>query len=208
MEIELKYRIPDDQTSEKIWKNELFADLEEDGSREELDLVAKYYDTRDQDLADNRIAYRVRKEGEHYIATLKWQGRCEDGVHFREELAVPVQDYSPNIEVFNESDIGDDLAEVISEKELLILLETDIHRKRYRIDTGTAIMEISVDRGSVVTENGSEDIREVEIELFTGETEELVRIGEKLRTEYGLETEEISKYARGIAIIKNCYGLQ
>ena len=208
MEIELKYRIPDEQTAERIWENELFRDLEEDGSREEVNLIAKYYDTSDQDLVNNRIAYRVRKEGDHYIATLKWQGRCEDGVHFREELAVPVRDDSPDIDVFMESDIGDELDEIVSKKELLLLLETDIHRRRYRIDTGTAILEISVDKGEVVTENGSEAIREVEIELFTGETEELVRIGEKLRTEYGLETEEISKYAKGIAIIQNHYGLQ
>ena len=204
MEIELKYRIPDDATADKIWDNEFFRDMEEEDSREELDLVAKYFDTPEQDLAKNEIAYRIRKEGEHFIATLKWKGRCEDGVHIREELAVPVQNNSPDIGLFSESDIGDDLTAIVADKELLPLLETNIHRKRYRIDTGTAILEFSVDKGQVITNQGSEEIREVEIELFTGETEELARIGEKLRKEYELDTEDVSKYAKGIAIIRGC----
>ena len=45
-------------------------------------------------------------------------------------------------------------------------------------------------------------ISEVEIELFSGEKEELLELGERLQNKYQLETEEISKYARGIEIIR------
>ena len=53
MEIELKYRIPDGETAERIWEDRLFNDMEEEGSREDLDLLAKYYDTAERDLAEN-----------------------------------------------------------------------------------------------------------------------------------------------------------
>ena len=44
--------------------------------------------------------------------------------------------------------------------------------------------------------------QEVEVELFTGETEELVQIGQKLQDAYGLTEENKSKYYRGMLMIK------
>ena len=61
MEIELKYKIPAMAIAEDIWKDDIFSDIEEDGSREELYLDAKYFDTSRCDLAKNEIAYRVRR---------------------------------------------------------------------------------------------------------------------------------------------------
>ena len=202
MEIELKYRIPDELTAEKIWVNELFDGEEEEGSREELDLYARYYDTADRDLMKNGIAYRVRKEGEHFIATVKWQGRSEDGLHCREELACPVPDVGPDLGIFSESDIGEELDELCGEKDLDVLMETRIRRRRYRIDTGDAILEVSVDEGAVKASCGEEPISEMEIELFTGETDELLRVGKRMQKQYGLEAEDVSKYAKGIQLIR------
>lgn len=203
MEIELKYRIPDEQTAERIWENELFAGMEEEDSREELDLHARYYDTVDLDLAASRIAYRIRKEGEHFIATVKWQGKSEEGLHCREELSCHVPDGKADLELFCESDIGDELKGVIADRELTMIMETRIRRCRYRIDTGEAILEVSVDSGTVEAAGQSEPILEVEIELFTGETEELLRIGRKMQKQYDLEPEDVTKYAKGIELIQS-----
>lgn len=201
MEIELKYRIPDQQTAERIWENELFADMEEEDSREELNLHALYFDTEDLDLAASRIAYRIRKEGEHYIATVKWKGKSEEGLHSREELSCHVPDENPDLELFCESEIGDELKEVIDGKELKTIMEIGIQRCRYRIDTGEAILEVSVDSGSVEAGGGSEPILEAEIELFTGDTGELLRIGRKMQKQYDLVPEDTTKYAKGIELI-------
>ena len=201
MEIELKYRIPDGDTAARIWEDSLFSEIEEEDSREELQLHAIYYDTKDLQLAKNEIAYRVRREGERTIATLKWKGKSEDGLHTREELTVPVADSAPDIDVFLESDIGPELEGLVEDQELMELMRTDMKRSRFRIDTGTGLFEISVDQGSVSTIYGSRDIQEVEVELFSGETEELLAVGRRLQEVYGLEPENISKYARGIEMI-------
>lgn len=201
MEIELKYRIPDDEVAARIWEDSLFSEIEEEDSREEIDMHAVYYDTPELDLAKNEIAYRVRREGDRLIATLKWKGKSEDGLHVREELTVPVADAEPHIDVFAESDIGPELEQLIGGKALTELLHSIIKRRRFRIDTGTALVEISVDSGSVSTIYGEDEILEVEAELFSGETEELLEIGSRMQEVYGLERENTSKYARGLEMI-------
>ena len=201
MEIELKYRIPTPEVAEEIWKDKLFFGMEEDGSREELCLAAKYFDTADRALAGNEIAYRVRKEGAGWVAALKWRGRTEGALHVREELNLSVADDNPDIDVFYGSEIGEHLREVVDGKKLELLLETRCHRKRFRIDTGEGLYELSVDDGWIITPYGQEKILEVEVELFSGETEELEKLGALLCEEYDLEKEERSKYERGLAII-------
>ncbi|MBQ9015686.1 MAG: CYTH domain-containing protein [Firmicutes bacterium] len=201
MEIELKYRIPDEDIAARIWEDSLFSEIEEEDSREEISLYAIYYDTSELDLARNKIAYRVRREDDRMIATLKWSGKSEDGLHVREELTVPVSDSSPDVSVFLESDIGEELEPLIRDKEMIELIRTDIRRRRFRIDTGEGIFEVSVDEGDVFAGDESTPVREVEVELFSGETEELVEIGRRLQEVYGLEPEDTSKYAKGIELI-------
>ena len=198
----MKYKIPAGVIAEDIWKDKIFSDMEEAGSREEIYLDARYFDTDDCDLAKNEIAYRIRREGERIVAALKWKGHSEGALHVREEINVPVMSDEADISVFNESEIGRELTNIIGGKQVKCFLETKFHRRRFRIDTGTGIFELSVDTGLIVTDYGEEPISEVEIELFSGEKEELLELGERLQNKYQLETEEISKYARGIEIIR------
>ncbi len=203
MEIELKYKIPTTEIADDIWNDKLFFSLEEDDSREEMCFNAKYFDTPNCDLAKNDMAYRVRKEGCRWVASLKWKGHSEGALHTREEINVPVEDDKPDPGVFRESKIGAELMKIIGDKVMYSLLETRFHRRRFRIDTGTGLFELSVDEGWIVTPYGEEPISEVELELFSGKTEELEKLGKKLCDEYGLEKETRSKYARGIKMIKD-----
>lgn len=202
MEIELKYRIADAQTAEDIWKDRMFFAYEEEDSREELCFDARYFDTADGDLSENEIAYRIRKEGDRWVAALKWKGHSEGALHMREEINVPVVNEKPDPTVFCESEIGGEVLRLIGDKQLYCMVETKFHRKRLRLDTGNSIFELSIDDGWIITPYGEEAILEVELELFSGEQDELTAMGDKLCSEYGLIKEERSKYARGIALIK------
>ena len=202
MEIELKFNIPDGDSAAQIWDNELFKESEEEGSREEIYFDAKYFDTENCDLAKNDIAYRVRKEGDRYVAALKWKDHSEDGLHVREEINVPVDSDIANPYVFRESKVGSQVVDLIEGKTLKCFLETTVNRKRFRIDTGTGIFEISIDSGEIATKYGTCPIEEVEVELFSGETDELVSIGNALQEKYGLTPKNESKYARGIRMIR------
>lgn len=202
MEIELKYSIPTEGIASEIWKDKLFSAVEEKDSREELCLDAKYFDTYNCDLAKKQIAYRVRKEGDRWVAALKCNGKNEGALHKRMEISIPVVDGEPDLSVFSESEMGDELQEIAGNDDIKCVLETRFHRKRLRLDTGTGIFELSIDKGLIVTRYGEEPIFEVELELFSGETEELMELGERLQKEYNLQTQELSKYARGINMIR------
>ena len=202
MEIELKYNIPSGEIADMIWDNEMFKESEEEGSREELLFDAGYFDTDDCSLAENDIAYRVRKEGKRYVASLKWKGHSEDGLHVREEINVPVDGENADPSVFRESKVGKQLMELLEGKTLKCFMRTVYRRKRFRIDTGFGIYEFSIDNGEITTEYGSCPIDEVEVELFSGEQNELMVIGDQLRERYNLIPQDESKYARGIRMIE------
>lgn len=201
MEIELKYAINDNETAMRIWEDEGLKKLEEPETRETVFMKATYFDTADYDLCGNDMAYRVRREGDKLIASLKWGGKNEGALHTREEINIPVIDTHPNPVTFEESDIGKDLIRIIDGKPLRPIIEMHIERRRFRMDTQSSLLEVSVDSGEIVTEKGSSPICEVEIELFSGEQEDLLNTGQQLVDKYGVVSEKRSKFYRGLVLL-------
>lgn len=207
MEIEMKYGIEDKEIAKSIWEDEYLASIEEKDSREKVYMKASYFDTDDYILSKNDIAFRVRMEGARVVASLKWKGASKDGLHTREEINVPVNDeacfIAPDPEIFKESDIGRDMIELVAGKPLHSLLETRFLRSRLRVDTGKSICEVAIDEGEIVTDFGILPICELEIELFTGDQEDVLHMGRNLAEKYGLTAENKSKYARGLKLLED-----
>lgn len=205
MEIEMKYSIPDRETSEAIWEDEYLASIEEADTRENIVMKAVYFDTEDYVLSRNDIAMRVRLEGERVVATIKSSGKSEDGLHVREEINVPVDDEKfflvPDLQVFKESEIGQQLIGLVGFKTLFGVIETNFLRSCFKVDNGKGIMEVAIDRGEIITREGNEPICELEIELFSGEEDALKEVTQTLVEKYNLQAEDRSKYARGLALL-------
>lgn len=205
MEAELKYSINSKEKSENIWRDPYLLSMEEVDSRESLYMKAAYFDTADGLLKKNDIAFRVRQEGSRIIASLKWNGKTRGALHTREELNVPVQDEAclmkPKPELFQESEIGREVLSILEGAPLINIMEVGFLRKRLRVDTGKSIMEISIDKGEIITDKGRSPICELEIELFSGEEEELLALGERISTQYELSPEVRSKYSRGLDLL-------
>lgn len=201
MEIELKYAIDSKEVAAKIWQDEDLKKIEEAGTRETVIMNAVYFDTEDLDLSKNDMAYRVRKEGDRLVASLKWGGGSKGALHKREEINIPVMDTNPNPMIFEASDIGDDLLSILGGKELHSVLEMHIERKRFRIDTESTILEISIDNGEIITDNGTVPVCEVEIELFSGSEDVMMKIGQTLAEKYELVSEKKSKFYRGLMML-------
>ena len=204
LEIELKYAIPDKVTAESIWQDSYLIETGDAESREKLTFKAAYFDTEDGILAKNDIAFRVRIEGSRAIASLKWNGQSDGALHTREEINVPINGEAclimPDPAIFKESDIGLQMIELIAGKQLESIMEVGFLRRRVRVDTGSSIIEVSIDTGDIVTCFGSQPICELEIELFSGPQDDLIELGEKLAERYSLLPEERSKYARGLML--------
>lgn len=205
MEIEMKYAIESNDIAEQIWQDEYLSQIEEEDSREEVYMKAAYFDTENYVLSQNDIAMRVRKEGERMVAALKWRGENEGAKHMRGEVNVPVDDPNtfllPDPHIFKESDIGKELIRLIGFKQLSSIVEMKFSRKRLRIDSGEGIMEVSIDRGEIITEKGKAPICELEIELFSGTEEALIKVSQRIAQKYGLKAEEKSKFLRGLEIL-------
>ncbi|MEI8216686.1 MAG: CYTH domain-containing protein [Eubacteriales bacterium] len=206
MEIEMKYSIKDKETSDLIWEDDYINSLADENSRENIYMKAAYFDTEDKVLSAKDIAFRVRKEGNRVVASLKWNGESSDGRHKREEINVPVNDeacfITPDPSIFKESEDGRWMLKILGGKELVNVLETRFFRRKVRIDTGECICEVAIDIGEIVTDSGSEPICELEIELFSGSEESLKEIGALIAEKYQLVPENRSKYARGLRILK------
>lgn len=208
MEIELKYAVPDKDTMEKIWDDEYIKEIEEKDSRENLLMKAAYFDTEDRILSKNDIAFRVRMEGNKTVASLKWNDKDQSisGLHVREEINVPVKGddaifISPKAEIFKESAEGRDLLEVVGDSPLVNILEMTFVRKSVRLDNGNCICELSLDEGKIVTDKESDPISELEIELYSGDQEELIKIGNTIAERYNLKPEKRNKYVRGLKLM-------
>lgn len=205
MEIEIKYSIIGHEIGEKLWQDEILAKMEDENSREQLLMKSAYFDTDDYVLSENDIAFRVRMENKRVVASLKWGGDSEGALHKRQELNVPMDDeacfLSPDPAVFKESEIGDNILRLIDGRPLINLMEINYLRRRFRIDTGNSLIEVSIDQGNIITENGTEPINEIELELFSGEVEDLLRVGTSLSERYDLVEEARSKYARGLNLL-------
>lgn len=205
MEIEMKYGIGDKETAASIWDDEYLLSVEEAETREKILMKAAYFDTEDFVLSKNDIALRVRMEGNRIVATLKWKGKNEGGLHIREEINVPVDDEAcfimPDPQIFKESEIGQEVIALLGFKKLHSIMETNFVRSRFRIDNGGGIMEVSIDNGEIITDKGNSPISEVEIELFSGEQGALEAVTKTIANKYNLEPEEKSKYARGLELL-------
>jgi inorganic triphosphatase YgiF len=206
MEIELKYKINGREQLEKIERDKFLASIAEKGSAATVTMKAAYFDTEDRLLMENDIAFRIRKEGDRLVGTLKWRDRDTgvSGLYARDEVSVPVADascfLSPDPYIFKDSREGQAMLEAVSGQPLVLIFETVFTRRRFRVDSAGTICEVSFDTGEIIAGDRHAPIQELEIELFSGSKDELIRIGNKVAGAYGLEPEPLSKFARGRAL--------
>lgn len=205
MEIELKYLIDDAAKINDIFSDEYIVGIRDEKKEEMIPMHAVYYDTEDRRLTEEGIALRIRKEGERNIGTLKWHGTSEDGMHKRQEINVPVSDeamtLAPEISIFDQSEMSEVLEAVVGTRRLLPMMEVDFMRRLIRLDTGKSISEMSADSGEIKANGKTIPILELEIELFSGNEEEIVEIGRRISEKYQLKPGNKSKFERGYELL-------
>ena len=204
MEIELKYLFEDESLKDAIFNDKYIQKIMDEGSEAVTPMHAIYMDTVDGALRKKGMAFRVRFEYSKYVATLKWGGSAEEGLHVRGELNVPVDEAfleEPTLEVFKGSEIYDEITDIADSGKLIPVMEMNYVRREIRLDTGLSIDVLSVDEGEIKTANGTLPILELEIELYTGDKDDMVALGRKLEEKYHLKRGNRSKYQRGLELL-------
>ena len=205
MEIELKYQVDNAEKIEQIFSDPYLESIKDKETEEEIEMHAVYFDTEDRRLYREGIVFRVRKEGRRLTATLKWNGSSEEGMHKREEINVPLTEEAklvkPDIQIFDQSEMCQVLTDLVGKRTLIPMMDVYFSRRQVRVDTGRSISEVSLDRGRIECGGKTAPVSELEIELYSGEEEDMMALGRHISEKYGLTAENKSKYKRGLDLI-------
>jgi len=157
-----------------------------------ISLQAIYFDTLSRELADARIALRLRLEGEQWIQTLKAPGHdALSRVELNEarpepRLDLSIYDNTPFAKVF-----------ATLREPLRPSYETRIQRQLFRLTHQGSVVELAYDQGTIVAGALELPVHELEVELIQGEVSAVFEVGREWLNTYSLVITLRSKSARG-----------
>ena len=200
-ERELKLRCTDATTWDQIMTAQSLLSKAVPESEDRKVLETHYFDTESACLQKAKLAYRIRREGEQWIATVKGGGSSRGGLHERHEWNVLVSNPQPDITVFAGTAMGKKIMTVVGSEKLYPVLMTRFERSRMDVimPDGSQI-EVAADQGEIIAGVNLEPILEVELELKKGEVAALFQLGAELAREFSLVPEVDSKYYRGLKL--------
>jgi triphosphatase len=167
---------------------------------ERHELFNQYFDTPERDLAQAKVALRVRRDGEQFIQTLKTRGQSVAGLSERNEWDWPLAKAKLDIKKLSAECWPASLAE-LDKKQLAPIFSTDFVREKADIAWGRGkakvVIEAALDLGKVVAGEGEEEICELELELREGDPAALLELAAELAADLALMPCDISKAERG-----------
>ncbi|MFT3956628.1 MAG: CHAD domain-containing protein [Piscinibacter sp.] len=165
-------------------------------------LQAAYFDTEARELARAGIALRLRREGSHWVQTLKAGSgdtmlRLEHNVPRAGRTATP-----PPLEphLHDGTPAGERLQALLAERPATALLcqyRTDVRRGLRVLRARGATLELAFDRGTIVAGERSLPLCELEIELQRGSPAALLATARSWVQRHGLWLDTRSKAERG-----------
>lgn len=200
IESELKLKIIDPLCLPGLLESELLQSLTQLPSHKET-LETTYYDTWDHRLLSSRLSYRLRLNGENWTATVKANGSSEGGLHSRTEFNAIVHNPIPDIGPFLDTPIGPRLEEVLAGEKLLPIFGTRFDRHIFDLlaPDGSEI-ELAIDDGEIVAGEMRQQLLELELELKSGTSLALIRLGAELAKKFPLLPEQDSKLHRAVLL--------
>ncbi len=201
MEIEAKFRIPNEETFQRLWEATSLAGFSL-GAGTVAQLHDRYLDTANRVVRAQGFACRLRRQGDRYLATLKSLGTSSDAVHRRAEYEVTLKgpllpsDWPPG-------DTRDLALRLCGSEPLTALFEIEqVRHSRPLHEEARAVAELNLDRVGV----GREGIvvatyLELEVELLPeGREQDLRKVARELEKGWGLAPESHSKFERALAL--------
>lgn len=197
-ELELKFQVPEETLPS------LLLELGRHGVRSGR-MLARYFDTNDGLLARHGLSLRLRKEGRRWVQTLKASG--DSAVH-RLEHNVPLRVQSglqPALDpgLHDTTEAGARLADLLSRADAPVLAErftVEVWRRLSDVQVSGAVIEASLDRGTIKAGGLSAPICELELEYKSGDPQALFALAKTWSGHGGLWLNTLSKSQRGSAL--------
>ena len=176
------------------------------------ELFNQYFDTPARDLAQAKVALRLRRDGEQFIQTLKSRGQSVAGLSERNEWDWYLDKARLDTKKLDDDCWPASLAE-LDKKTLKPIFTTDFVREKAEIAWGRGkakvVIEAALDLGQVVVGKQKEEICELELELRQGDPEALLELAAELAADLALMPCDISKAERGYRLYDaGSYALQ
>lgn len=202
-ELEVKLAVSDTRIFDLITTDPEILSMVESGAPVTRSFEALYYDTPNFSLQKSGFAYRVRHEGDEWVATVKCDTGTSGGFFSREEWNEKVEGPSPSTKPFAGTHAGDRLDVAIGEEKLQLLFSTRFMRTVLLLKTSAgAQVELALDRGTIWSGMDGTPIGELELELKNGPVSELMQLSGLIAVRWHLLPEVRSKYARGLELLK------
>jgi inorganic triphosphatase YgiF len=171
-------------------------------------LLSTYYDTPTLELAEARVALRVRRQGERFIQTLKTQGQSSAGLHRRGEWEWELEGERLDPALLA-AEVWPAELPPPEQLALMALFTTEFERRLWWLRFQGAEIEVALDHGEVVCNcpDGrrlTDPISELELELKSGPTEPLFALAQRLGQQVELRPGAISKAQRGYRLFSRC----
>lgn len=203
MEIELKLLVPPAALAALSADPLLTGVKAQRKARKRLDNI--YFDTADHALAQARIGLRLRKDGMHWLQTVKSGGSAQAGLHQRQEIEFAVSgkalEWAPLVGTEFESVLGPVWQQLAPQ------FRTLFSRGIWRLTGPTgADIEVAIDQGEIIAGKKREAICELELELKNGAVDDLFAIALALADRHPLLLDNRSKAERGDALARGLPG--
>lgn len=167
-----------------------------------LKLTNIYFETADNQLRRWDMGLRIRGFDDRYEMTLKAAGQTVGGLHQRPEYNVDIEKPELAIERLP-AEIWPEGCDVAAlQQQLNPLFSTNFVRERWVVTYKQSEIEIAFDQGEVRAGALSEPLCEIELELKSGERDDLLAFTSELTDMGGLRLGSLSKAARGYALAK------
>ncbi|MGY4877459.1 inorganic triphosphatase [Vreelandella aquamarina] len=190
-EIELKLAIPEDAIP-RLKHHVLLANLK----AEQHTLTNTYFDTPQGLLANARIALRLRRDDDKILQTVKTAGIGGGGLSTRGEWEWPLRQFELDIAGLTKlppfADMDHELLATLTPQ-----LATNFTRTRWEIEQADSLIELVLDEGEIVSGHHTAPIREIELELKSGEADTLWDIATLIAQTVPLRPSDSSKAVRG-----------
>ncbi len=198
-EIELKLKLANVSAFCDVLEDPLFSQGDGEPAKAEYETI--YYDTADHTLRERGLAYRIRKEGDRFIATVKDWGSHEGGLHIRHEWNRVIDSPVPVTEPFSDLPVGAVLQEIGGGASLIPIFSTVFTRTAAVWEAADgSLIEVAADNGYIISGEKRERICELELELKGGSVAAVLEFGAELAGRYPLLVENKSKYLRALIL--------
>ena len=166
-------------------------------------LRAVYFDTPDSDLWKHRFILRVRATGKSHIQTIK---QLQASSVHRGEWETEIGKLEPDLDLITDTPLACLAAKPSIRQALRPAFEVNVERTSYCLEAGGAVIEASLDRGTIEANGDKLSVRELELELKSGSEQALYNLARAFVAQAPLSLSPISKAERGHRLAEGSWG--